>query len=81
MNPIIILAFKCVNKRRKGIAISTCDGLMAGQLINLKSKAAFLLHCEKCSSFYIATPTDGIYRLTKINKNNIKFVTQPVMAG
>lgn len=75
MNPIIILAFKCVNKRRKGFAISTCDGLMAGLPINLKSKAVFLLRCDKCSSFYIATPTDGIYRLIKINKNNIKLVT------
>jgi hypothetical protein len=77
MNDIPVLAFKCPSKRSKaGSVLSTCDGLMACQLLD-SQQGKFLVYCPKCAQFYLAIPADGIYRLTKVHKSKIKFISQP----
>jgi hypothetical protein len=75
---IPVMAFKCPNKRRKGTEDAECSGIMACQLLDSR-EGKFLVYCAKCGIFYLATAQDGIYKLTKVNKNNILFINQPVV--
>lgn len=71
------MAFRCPGDRKKrGLDEALCGGFMAAQLMD-SEKGKYLVYCSKCSKFFVAVPTDGIYTLTEIDKRDINFIPAP----
>ena len=70
------MAFKCAIPRHKGGRLESCHGFMQAQLLN-SEKGQYLLYCSKCAAFFIARPSDSIYHLRRVRKEDIDFIDMP----